>query len=60
MSQPQRAVAAGRIEAIAAEEGLDVLGWREVPVDVNGADVGRTALACMPLHEPVVRLRQAK
>ena len=26
--------------ALAAEEGLDVLGWREVPVDPDGADVG--------------------
>ena len=60
MSQPQRAVAAGRIEAIAAEEGLDVLGWREVPVDVNGADIGKTALRVHALHEPAVRRRQGR
>ncbi|MGN6781315.1 MAG: glutamate synthase central domain-containing protein, partial [Marmoricola sp.] len=35
-----------RIEEIAAEEGLTVLGWREVPTDP--ADLGRTALDCMP------------
>jgi len=34
------------IEAIAAEEGLDVLGWREVPVDPTS--LGKTALAVMP------------
>jgi len=35
-----------RIEEIAAEEGLTVLGWREVPV--NAAMLGATAVACMP------------
>jgi len=44
----RRAIAVARIEAIAAEEGLKVLGWREVPVDAAGADIGRTALSCMP------------
>ncbi len=34
------------IEAIAASEGLTVLGWREVPVDVTG--VGTAALNVMP------------
>ncbi|WP_137147676.1 glutamate synthase large subunit [Mycolicibacterium sp. CR10] len=36
------------VEAIAVEEGLEVLGWREVPVDPDGAEVGVTALGCMP------------
>jgi glutamate synthase (NADPH) large chain len=36
------------VEAIAAEEGLEVLGWREVPVDPDGAEIGMTALGCMP------------
>ena len=34
------------IEAIAADEGLTVLGWRELPVNPEG--VGQTAQACMP------------
>ncbi len=34
------------IEKIAAEEGLSVLGWREVPV--NPAVLGATALSVMP------------
>ncbi|MBX7435347.1 glutamate synthase large subunit [Mycobacterium sp. Y57] len=43
-----RATARETVEAIAAEEGLEVLGWREVPVDPDGAEVGATALGCMP------------
>ncbi|MEX0427521.1 glutamate synthase large subunit [Nocardioides sp. DS6] len=37
---------AKQIEEIAAEEGLEVLGWRDVPV--NPASLGATALAVMP------------
>src|SRR5262245_34062550 len=44
----ERQSARERIEAIAADEGLQVLGWRELPVDPDGADVGMTALSCMP------------
>jgi glutamate synthase domain-containing protein 2/glutamate synthase domain-containing protein 1/glutamate synthase domain-containing protein 3 len=43
-----RATARADVEAIAAEEGLEVLGWREVPTDPAGADIGMTALGCMP------------
>jgi glutamate synthase (NADPH) large chain len=43
-----RAAARSRIEEIAAEESLDVLGWRDLPVDPDGAEVGMTALNCMP------------
>jgi glutamate synthase domain-containing protein 2/glutamate synthase domain-containing protein 1/glutamate synthase domain-containing protein 3 len=43
-----RAEARARIESIATEEGLEVLGWRSVPVDPDGAGVGMTALGCMP------------
>ncbi|MGZ4500922.1 MAG: glutamate synthase large subunit [Nocardioidaceae bacterium] len=35
-----------RIEEIAAEEGLQVLGWRDVPVDPSS--LGATALSVMP------------
>jgi len=44
--------AAGRIGAIAAEEGLQVLTWREVPTDA--ALVGPTARSCMPTFRQVV------
>ena len=43
-----RAEACATIESIAAEEGLEILGWREVPVDPDGAEIGQTALGCMP------------
>lgn len=43
-----RAEARARIESIATEDGLEVLGWRSVPVDPDGAGVGMTALGCMP------------
>ncbi len=39
--------AVARITELAAEEGLEVLGWREVPVDPT--ILGPTALAAMPL-----------
>ncbi|MFN0091153.1 MAG: glutamate synthase large subunit [Acidimicrobiales bacterium] len=38
--------AAGWVEAILAEEGLEVLGWRDVPV--NPEPLGSMALAVMP------------
>ncbi|MBB3606807.1 glutamate synthase domain-containing protein 2/glutamate synthase domain-containing protein 1/glutamate synthase domain-containing protein 3 [Mycolicibacterium sp. BK556] len=43
-----RVAAVDRVQAIADEEGLQVLGWRAVPVDPSGAEVGATALGCMP------------
>ncbi|GAA4784725.1 glutamate synthase large subunit [Actinomycetospora chlora] len=43
-----RTKAVSLLERIAAEEGLDVLGWREVPVDPDGADVGSVARSAMP------------
>ncbi|QIX26399.1 glutamate synthase large subunit [Nocardioides sp. JQ2195] len=38
-----------QIEQIAAEEGLAVLGWREVPT--NDAPLGATARDCMPAFQ---------
>ena len=43
-----RAAAREHVDAIAKEEGLQVLGWRAVPVDPDGAEVGVTAQGCMP------------
>jgi glutamate synthase (NADPH/NADH) large chain len=43
-----RAAECARIEEIAAQEKLEVLGWREVPTDPDGAQVGATAVSCMP------------
>ncbi|MGV0850075.1 glutamate synthase large subunit [Mycolicibacterium phlei] len=46
-----RETARRAVEAIAADEGLTVLGWRVLPVDPEGADLGATALGCMPHME---------
>ncbi|GAA1386127.1 glutamate synthase large subunit [Pseudonocardia kongjuensis] len=46
---PERADAAvAAVDALAAEENLTVLGWRELPTDPDAADLGPTALAAMP------------
>jgi glutamate synthase (NADPH/NADH) large chain len=44
----QRRKAVELIDEIAEEEGLVVLGWREVPVDADRADLGPTARSVMP------------
>ncbi|MFE0026996.1 glutamate synthase large subunit [Amycolatopsis sp. NPDC059021] len=44
----QRRKAVALVERTAAEEGLDVLGWREVPVDPDKAELGPTARSVMP------------
>jgi len=40
-----------KIAALAVEEGLQVLGWREVPVDTTG--IGQAAVDVMPIFEQV-------
>ncbi|KAE8765441.1 glutamate synthase large subunit [Georgenia thermotolerans] len=45
-AEAERVEAVRRIEAIAAQEGLGVLGWREVPVDASM--IGPSALETMP------------
>jgi glutamate synthase (NADPH/NADH) large chain len=44
----QRARAVSLVERIAKEEGMEVLGWRDVPVAPDAADVGPTARSVMP------------
>jgi len=44
----QRTKAIALVERIAAEERLRVLGWRELTVRPDEADVGPSAQACMP------------
>ena len=39
------------INAIIEERGQKLIGWREVPVDPAGANVGPTAVLCMPNFE---------
>ncbi|WP_238421637.1 glutamate synthase large subunit [Gordonia sp. 'Campus'] len=48
MDVASRRAAIERVEALAADEGITVLGWRDLPVDHERADVGGTAVACMP------------
>ncbi|MGX7829365.1 glutamate synthase large subunit [Actinokineospora sp. 24-640] len=45
---PQRTKAVELVERVAEEEGLTLLGWRDVPVDPDGAEVGPTARGVMP------------
>ncbi len=40
-----------QLDSIAAEEGLRILGWREVPTDPS--DLGKTALSTMPLFRQI-------
>jgi len=42
------------VAGLAAEEGLRVVGWRGLPVDPVGADVGPTARGCMPYFAQLV------
>ncbi|MDT5387378.1 MAG: glutamate synthase large chain [Mycobacterium sp.] len=55
-----RATVRERIESIAAEEDLEVLGWREVPVDPDRAEIGATALGCMPYMAQLFVAAQAR
>jgi glutamate synthase (NADPH/NADH) large chain len=48
VDEQERDAAKAQIGRIAAEEGLDVLGWRDVPVAPDAADVGPTAQSVMP------------
>ena len=42
-----------RIEAIVAEQEQECLGWRELPIDADGANLGSAAVAAMPHMEQV-------
>jgi glutamate synthase (NADPH) large chain len=42
------------LERIAAEEGLEVLCWRDLPIDPDGADVGSVARSAMPRFAQVL------
>ena len=44
----EAATAMAAIDALAAEEDLRVLGWREIPTDPDAADLGPSSLAAMP------------
>jgi len=44
----EREICRQTINNIIAEEGQDLIGWREVPIDAVGADVGPAALMAQP------------
>ncbi|MFL6238454.1 MAG: glutamate synthase subunit alpha, partial [Actinomycetes bacterium] len=47
VDEAERAAAVADVERIAAEEGLRVLGWRDVPIDLTG--IGNSAQSVMPV-----------
>lgn len=49
--QAQRAQCKQVVNEIIAAQGQKLIGWREVPIDADGADVGPTARLCMPHFE---------
>ena len=51
VDEAQRARCKKRVEQIIAEQGQKLIGWRELPVDTDGADVGPTARYSQPHME---------
>jgi len=51
MHPEQRESCRQAVNQIIAEQGQRLLGWRSVPVDVKGSDIGPTARACRPYIE---------
>ncbi|MEZ6059088.1 MAG: hypothetical protein R3C19_01870 [Planctomycetaceae bacterium] len=49
--EAQRANCRQTVEQLIAEQGQKLLGWRTLPVDFDGADIGRTARAFAPHME---------
>jgi len=47
--QGQREYCIAAVEKIIAEQGQKCLGWREVPIDTEGADIGPTARLSQPV-----------
>ncbi len=45
----ERAQCIAGVEKIIAEQGQKCLGWREVPIDTEGADIGPTARLAQPV-----------
>jgi len=49
-----RAACRSIIEELVTEQGQTLIGWRKVPVDPDGADLGRTARASEPEIEQLI------
>ena len=52
--EQERAKCKETIERIIQEQGQTLVGWRTVPVDPEGADIGPTALSAMPHIEQLI------
>ena len=50
----ERAQCRGIVDRIINEQGQKLIGWRELPVDPDGADVGPTARRAMPHFDQVI------
>ena len=46
------------LEAMISEKGQKLLGWRDVPIDPDGADIGPTARRAMPVIRQVFIAKQ--
>ena len=49
--ETQRATCKKTVEEFIRQQGQSLLGWRTLPVDYDGADIGNTARACAPYME---------
>ncbi len=50
-NEAQRAQCKSTVEELIVQQGQTLLGWRRLPVDFNGADIGRTARDFAPHME---------
>ena len=50
----QRAQCKETVEEIIGEQGQVLVGWRTIPTDPTGANIGPTALSAMPVFEHVI------
>ena len=50
----ERTHSKGFVERTVREQGQKVIGWRRVPTDPDGADIGPTARASMPVIEQLL------
>ena len=52
-NESQRARCKKTVARLIEEEGLQLLGWRRVPTDPDGADIGHTARVSEPIVEQI-------
>ncbi len=50
----QRAKCKETVEQIIAQQGQTLVGWRTIPTDPTGANIGPTALSAMPVFEHLI------